>query len=104
MTHAERLIPLLSEWLEGQPDRAPSRLLDVVLTDLQSTPQSARWQLVLRRFPMLTSTGARYFAVAAVAVLAVVIVGGLWAGRPGGVGAPPTPTSAPTATSHTPSP
>src|SRR5262245_4901643 len=98
MTRESQFTNLLTDWLEDQPDRAPSRLLDVVLTDLQSAHQSARWKLALRRIPMFKSNGARYFAVAAVAVLAVVIGLGLWrGGLGGGVGTSPTPTPAPTA-------
>ncbi len=96
MTRESQLIDVLTDWLEDQPDRAPSRVLDTVITDLQTTPQSASWKLVLRRIPMFNSNGARYFAVAVVGVLAVVIGVGLWAGAGGGVGSTPIPTTAPT--------
>jgi hypothetical protein len=110
MTRDERLINVLTEWLEDQPERAPDQLLDTVLIDLQAAPQRAYWRLAFRRFPMLGSNLARYGAVAGVAALAVFIGVGLWAGAgppvgpPGGTSAPTltsaaTPTTAPTPTS-----
>ena len=73
MTRESQFNNLLTDWLEDQPDRAPSRLLEIVLTDLQSAPQSARWKHVLRRSFMLNSNGARYLAVGAFGVLVLVI-------------------------------
>lgn len=94
MTRDSQFTNLLIEWLEDQPDRAPSRLLETVLTDLQSAPQRARWKHVLRRFPMFNSNGARYFAVAAVGVLAVVI-GFAWLQGQRVVGPAATPSTPP---------
>ena len=106
MTRESQFNKHLTDWLEDQPDRAPSQLLETVLTDLQSAPQSARWRQVLRRLPMLNSNGARYLAVGAVGVLVLVVGIGLWTNR-GDVGVPATPTPTRDATesaSTTPSP
>src|SRR5262245_24256933 len=98
MTYDDRVTRVLTDWLEEQPNHAPDQLLNSFLNDLQSAPQRARWQHALRRFPLFTSNNARYLAVAAVGVLAVVIGLGLWAGRGGGLGGPgATPSLAPTA-------
>ena len=92
MTRDSQFANLLTDWLEDQPDRAPSRLLETVLTDLQSTPQSARWKRVLRRFPMFNSnstvsaprsSGLRRLSMAvatgaaSVAITALILLGAL---------------------------
>jgi hypothetical protein len=105
MTHQDRFMELLTDWLEDQAASAPDQLLDSVIEDLQTTPQRARWMVLLRRIPMFGSNALRYYAVAGAVVLAVVVGLGLWAGQPPSVGPPavtpapsPTPVPAPTAT------
>ncbi len=87
MTRNDRLVDLVTDWLEDQPDKASDRLLDSVLTDLQTAPQRGRWRVALRRFPMFGSTSLRvataFGAVALVAVLGLAMWGGRGAVGPG---------------------
>jgi hypothetical protein len=99
MTHQDHVPELLTDWLESQPASAPDQLLESVLSDLQRTPQRARWRVVLRRLPMFGSSAMRSYAVAGAVVLAVVVGFALWAGQPAPIGPPavtPTPTTSPT--------
>ncbi len=108
MTSDDRLVALLSDWLEDQPDRAPAPLLDAVLTDLQQAPQRARWRLAFTTLPVVSSSNwpalqvLRYGIVGGIGVLAVVFALALWAGGGIGPGAPsPTPSSTPSAPAAT---
>jgi hypothetical protein len=83
--------PRIAEWLEDDPDRAPSIVLEALTRALPAIPQRRRW------LPMPRANELFGLAMAAV-VLVVVAVGiGVWLGRnasPGG----PTVTVTPAAT------
>ena len=100
MTRNDRLVDLVTDWLESQPDKASDRLLDTVLTDLRTAPQRDRWRIALRRFPMFGSNSLRLAtavgAVALVALIGLAMLGGRT--PPTGPGAVPTPGSSPTST------
>jgi hypothetical protein len=100
MTHDDRLMNLLTDWLEEQPDTAPDQLLDTFMTELQTAPQRAAWKTTIRRLTMFGSNAMRYSMAAGGMVLAVVIGVALWSGQPAGLGGSPTPTptAAPTST------
>ena len=98
MTTDDRLRGLLTDWLEDQPTRAPDQLLHSVITDLQRTPQRARWRVALRRLPMFGSNTLRFFVAVGVVALAAVIGLGVWAGRPSVSPGGPAPTASPPAT------
>ena len=104
MTRNDRLVDLVTDWLEDQPDKASDRLLDSVLTDLQTAPQRARWRVALRRFPMFSSNSLRVAtalgAVALVAVIGFAMLGGRGALGPG-ASAPPTERPSPQPTTIT---
>ena len=88
-------------WIEAGPTRAPDRVVEAALRQIDTTPQE-RDLRVLRRIHMPTI--ARVAAAAAIGVL--VVGGALFVLRPGqsSVGGPgPTATSTPT-TSPTPMP
>jgi hypothetical protein len=103
MTHDDRLMNLLTDWLEEQPDTAPDQLLDTFMTELRTAPQRAAWKTTLRRFTMFGSNAMRSYAVAGAVVLAVVVGFGLWAGQPPSVGPPVTPSPSPTPVTPSPS-
>jgi hypothetical protein len=95
----------IADWLEDDPDKAPSIVLSTVVGALPSIPQRPTWRSLLR------SPQTQRFAFAGVVVLVAAIgVGGWWAGRNtnnvGGSPAPtptlaPTPTPSPAATPRT---
>jgi hypothetical protein len=109
MSDNDRVINLLTDWLEDQPTRAPDQLLDAFVSDLQITPQRGRWRIALRRLPVFGSNPLRFSMGIAAVALAVVVGVAVWGGRPavtGPAGAPSptpshvvTPAPSPTATS-----
>ncbi|MDQ3938508.1 MAG: hypothetical protein M3253_07485, partial [Chloroflexota bacterium] len=100
MTHQDRFIDLLNDWLEDQPITAPDQLLESVVTDLQRTPQRGGWRAVPRRIPMFGSNAFRFAMAAAVVALAAVVGVALWTDRPAviGPGAEMSPTQLPLTT------
>jgi hypothetical protein len=96
MSDNDRVITLLSDWLEDQPARAPDQLLDAVISDLKVTPQRGRWRIALRRLPMFGSNPLRFSMGIAAVALAAVLGFALWGGQPavtGPVGQPsPSPS------------
>ena len=95
MTRDDRLVNLLTDWLEDQPTSAPGRLLESVLTDLQTARQRARWKVALRRFPMFGSNSLRLATALGAVAIAVVIGLAMWGGGRApttGPGAIPTPS------------
>ncbi len=99
MNSQGRLVELLTDWLEDQPSTAPDQLLESVFTDVQHTPQRARWMNLFRRFPMFAQNLPRAYVALGVA-LAAVIGFALWNGSfptPPGQDASPTPAPIETA-------
>lgn len=92
--------PRIADWLEGDPNDAPDRALQVVLAAFPSVKQRHAMRLPWRYFEMLS---APKLAIGAVAVAAVVLGGGaLYVAAPGqGTGgqpsAPPSATPSPSA-------
>lgn len=80
MTRESEFTNFLIDWLEDQPDRAPRRLLETVLTNVQSAPQRAGWRNTLRRFPMSSDapggspTRRRLSTIVGISAAAIVIV------------------------------
>jgi hypothetical protein len=84
----------IADWLEDDPDKAPSIVLETVVGALPSIPQRHSWRSLLRFNQMPR------FSIAAVALLVTAVGVSAWmAGNRGGVGSLPTPapTVAPTA-------
>jgi len=87
----------IADWLEDDPDKAPSIVLETVVGALPSIPQRRNWRVLLRFNQMPR------FSIAAVALLVTAVGVSAWiAGNRGGIGSAPTPaptampTSAPT--------
>ena len=81
---------IVRSWLHEDGYEDADRILNLVLDEIDTTPQrSATW--LARRFPTL-STYARYGLVAAALVLAAVIGIGIYANSVGGPGPTPTPS------------
>ena len=99
MTTDPELTRIVRSWLaEGVTD-VPDRVLDSVMTELPATPQRRRWPPAWRDFSM----NGYVRAAAAVAVVTILVVGGISVLRPSLIGGPATPTPTP-ATSPTSSP
>src|SRR5687767_15601434 len=88
MTAADRVVQLLTDFLDDAPDRAPDQLLETILTDLLIAPQRAGWRSALGRVPMLSSNVVRYGAVAGVVFLAAIVAFSWWTGRGNPIGPP----------------
>lgn len=99
MTTDRELERALTDWLEGQPAKAPIDLGRSVFAALEQAPQRAWWGLALRRYQVFSANAGRV-AVAAVALVVAVTVGAVWFGRSGlGPGSSsPAPSPAGTAT------
>lgn len=83
----------IADWLEDDPDKAPSIVLETVVAAFPVIPQRRTWRSLLR------SNQMQRFAIAAVVVaVAALGVGGWWAGRNGTVGATAAPTAPPATT------
>ncbi len=82
----------IADWLEDDPDKAPSIVLETVVGALPSIPQRRNWRSLLR-----TNQMPRFAIVAGVVLVAAIGFGGWWATRNGSVGATPAPIATPTA-------
>lgn len=88
-------------WLREDRHEDADRVLDLVLDQLDTTPQRrASW--LARRFPFMSKT-VQFGLAAAVVVLAATVVGLSVLARPDDSVGPTVPTSTPTATATTPS-
>ena len=96
MTTDRELERALTDWLEGQPSRAPVDLARSIFTGLEQVPQRARWGSVLRRIPVFSSNASRV-AILAGAITVAVVAGAMWLGKPAPVGtsASPSPSAPP---------
>lgn len=97
MTTDPELTRIVRSWLaEGVTD-VPDRVLDSVMAELPATPQRRRWLPAWRDLSM--NTYLRF--AAALAVISILVVGGISVLRPTLIGgaAPPTPTPATSPTS-----
>jgi hypothetical protein len=95
--------PRIADWLESDPDRAPSEVVDTILAALPSVPQRRPFSVPWRLPNMFTNR----VALAAIAIILVVAGGGYAWSRFGGTGdvggimpstASPTPVTTPTPT------
>jgi hypothetical protein len=87
----------IADWLEDDPEKAPSIVLETVVGALPSMPQRRSWRSLLR------SPQMQRFAITAVVVaVAALGIGGWWMGRTGTVGTTPAPTAPPATTAPTP--
>jgi hypothetical protein len=86
---------IVRSWLRIDEHESADRVLDAVLDQLDTTPQRrASW--LARRFPIMNSSTFR-LGIAAVAMVALALLG--WKYLPvSGVGGPPEATPSPTAT------
>ncbi len=80
----------IADWLEDDPDSAPSNVLQTVLAAYPSIPQRRRW-----RYPWRLPTVNRFALIAAAAVIALLAV--IVVALPHGGGGPggPVPTASP---------
>jgi hypothetical protein len=94
MTRQLDIDRLLEDWMSDLPNRLPDRLIDVVVDELDRTPQWKRfglpWRDQMNRMVIALGGAA---AVLVVAVLALA----LYFNQPGGVGGLPSPSPSPTA-------
>jgi hypothetical protein len=90
------LARVLGSWLHEDTHEDADRVLDLVLAQVDTTPQrQARW--LVRRFPALNNNIFRFGIAAAALVLAAIIGIKLLAGpNVGGPSQTPTPTPSPT--------
>ncbi|MDP8903751.1 MAG: YncE family protein [Chloroflexota bacterium] len=79
----DRVVDLLTEWLEDQPSRAPESVLRQVLADVEATPQRARWRGALGRALFPRSPALRLVGAVAAVALAAVIGVAIWRGLSG---------------------
>jgi hypothetical protein len=96
MTDDRSLERAARQWLEDGPTEAPDSAVEAALLRIQTTHQE-RALPVLWRFPSMNMMSR---LIAGSAAVAVVVVAGLFALRPGGgpgVGASPSPSSSPSA-------
>lgn len=102
MTRRNELEGVVRSWLREDRHEDADRVLDMVLADLDTTPQRrAGW--LARRFPIMNNTTVR-FGVAAVAVLILALLGirFLPGNNVGGPALEPTPTLRPSPTATVP--
>ena len=103
MTRRNELEGVVRSWLREDRHEDADRVLDMVLADLDTTPQRrAGW--LARRFPIMNNTTVR-FGVAAVAVLVLALLGIRMlpgTNNSGGPPAEPTPTLRPSPTATLP--
>jgi len=100
MNRAPDVDLVLHEWLAGDGDIAPDRVLQVVADRIAVQRQRRRWRVQR----MLTMAQAIKYGIAAAAVLVVAVVGYNLLPKGPSVGAPTTaPTLAPTPTPASPS-
>jgi hypothetical protein len=84
---------IVRSWLHEDAYEDADRILNLVLDEIDTTPQrQANW--LARRFPQL-STYARFGVIAAAVVLAAAIGIGIYANTVGGPGPVPTPSPTP---------
>ena len=89
MTAEHDLDRITRAWLDLMPDEAPDRVIDAVLTAVESVPQQRRLRLA---GPPRSITMNRYLLIAATAVIGVALLGGAALLAGGNVG--PNPTQA----------
>ena len=103
MSSDRDLTPTVRSWLHEDAHEDASRVLDLVLDEIETTPQHRAWWLA-RRFPIMNSNAFR-LGIAAAAVIVIAFVGFRFLPGPGSFGGPPAPTPTPTvAPSATPLP
>jgi len=92
---------VLNEWLGGENDVAPDRILDVVADRIARQPQRRSWRLLRRTTPMNRPV---MYLVGAVAALTIAVAAWTLLPRTGGVGGQPTPAPTPSSTAPTAAP
>jgi hypothetical protein len=101
MTHQDRFMTVLTEWLDDQATLAPAEVLRSVIDDLPTTPQRARWKVPARRTSPAVPSVSRFATVFGAVALAVVLGVGMWGGLDPMTG-PPTSTATPSGPAPTP--
>src|SRR5215212_7833980 len=95
MTTDRELERALTDWLEGQPSRAPVELARSIFAELERVPQRAWWGSAVRRIPVFDFNLSRAPLLAG-GLAAVLLVGAVLVANPGSVGGPkPTPSLPP---------
>ena len=83
---------VVRSWLHEDEHENAERVLDLVLDQLDTTPQRrAGW--LARRFPVMNNTTVRWALAAAAAALVLIV--GIWLVPGANVGGDPTPTPIP---------